>query len=146
MVKLKAEKTEFETIAMGHKFKAVGQGKLDKEKDEHFWCQFCGGRGEKYVVIERDDGRRFLVGRTCLGRVGLEYVHSLPEATIKKSEMVKRVAPKKPATPKKVVRKTGTIPAEKPAPEPKVKKVTEKEVKEKEASDTEMDELFDEVK
>lgn len=65
----KAKHSCYEDIVTGHKFELVGNYYMPE--DEYTWCAFCGGRLKKAIEIKRDDGKKFKVGETCLGNVGL---------------------------------------------------------------------------
>jgi len=127
--------TSFADVAVGHKFEIV---KVDTvPKGECFHCAFCGGRGIHFVKLRRDDGGFYKVGKTCLGRVGLEL-----------KEEVKKPAPKvaKKATKKKVEVKTKKkveVAKKQPPKEVSKKKVTKLE--KGEMSDDELQDLLSEL-
>jgi len=58
---------EFTSIVLGHSFETIEVG----TQSQYFWCAFCGSRAKYFILIEREDGRRFKVGRTCLEKIGL---------------------------------------------------------------------------
>jgi hypothetical protein len=65
------EREPYEDIVTGHKFHVVNTGTIEGYPKEAFWCAFCGGKGKNFVRIKRDDGKDYLVGKTCLRNVGL---------------------------------------------------------------------------
>jgi hypothetical protein len=65
----KPEYPSYEKLGGGHTFEVTDYGKLPE--GTHFWCAFCGGRLYEFIEIKRDDGKKYKVGETCLGRVGL---------------------------------------------------------------------------
>jgi len=65
----KPERIPFLELVTGHSFEVTDMGKMPK--DEYFWCAFCGGRGQKFIEIKREDKKKFKVGGRCLGRIGL---------------------------------------------------------------------------
>jgi len=93
-INLGGKRPTFEEIALGHTFKLVGQGRI--ERPEAFHCAFCGGKGQNFCLIERDDGENYKVGANCLQRVGLALKKSTPK--------LKRID--KTSTPKKIEQET----------------------------------------
>jgi len=136
----KSKRPTFEEVVFDATFKVVGAG--DMPKGEHFWCSFCGGRGIHFVLLERNDGQAFKVGRTCLGRVGLELPKSVKKVTIrrigiekKKAEEVKKPEKVEEKKPEKVEKKTGKIEKKKP----------DQVSKEKETSPEDIEDLFEDL-
>jgi ribosomal protein L44E len=66
----------FLELVTGHKFKVIDVVTLPKEN--HSWCAFCKGRLYTYIEIEREDKKKFWVGKRCLGKVGLT-MNDMPE-------------------------------------------------------------------
>lgn len=64
-----AKKTSFADLVVGHTFTFVERG--ERGRDNKFKCSFCGGAGIHWVKVRRDDGVEFLIGNTCLTKVGL---------------------------------------------------------------------------
>jgi len=60
---------KFADIVVGHTFTFVESGVNPKENK--FACAFCGGLGIHWVKVRRDDGAEYLIGNTCLTKVGL---------------------------------------------------------------------------
>jgi len=78
----KGKKISFEELTVGHVFTFDSRLRL-KEKD-YFWCEFCGGRGQKIVRLKRDDGLIVEVGERCMSKVkyvvpeGMQTEETLP--------------------------------------------------------------------
>lgn len=88
---MKSKKPTFEEVAFDATFKIVGVEVLQQE-EKYAWCSFCGGRLRHPVLLERNDGKAFRVGKTCIGRVGLELTGS--EKTVVKRKRPKVAEPK----------------------------------------------------
>jgi len=122
------DKPNFAEIIQDAKFEVVGAGTMPE--GEHFWCSFCGGRGIHFVLVKKlTDNTTWKVGKTCLGRVGLELPKSVKKVVIKregKKEPVKVAEKKEPV--KVAEKKAESEPKEKEAKKPKVEKLKKEEV------------------
>ena len=81
----------YEEVTYDKTFRIVGVEVLQQE-EKYAWCSFCGGRLRHPVLLERNDGKAFRVGKTCIGRVGLELTGS--EKTVVKRKRPKEAKPK----------------------------------------------------
>jgi len=88
---MKSKKPTFEEVAFDATFKIVGVEVL-RQEEKYAWCSFCGGRLRHPVLLERNAGTAFRVGKTCIGRVGLELTGS--EKTVWKRKRPKEAKPK----------------------------------------------------
>ncbi len=87
----KSKRPTYEEVVFDASFKIVGVEVLQQE-EKYAWCSFCGGRLRHPVLLERNDGQAFRVGKTCIGRVGLELTGS--EKTVWRRKHRKVAEPK----------------------------------------------------
>lgn len=82
---LTPRKLTCEDIVIGHKFELTDAGRAD------FHCALCGGRGVRWYEVTRDDGKKFKVGRSCLGRVAIAVTKEFDDKTSKQPAKKKKV-------------------------------------------------------
>jgi hypothetical protein len=82
---LKSKRLSCEDIVIGHKFELTDAGRAD------FHCALCGGKGVRWYEVTRDDGKKFKVGRNCLGRARLKATPELDEKTAKHPKKKRKV-------------------------------------------------------
>jgi len=63
----KSKRISFADLTVGHSFVILHTGKMPEGK--WIWCAFCGGRMKYFVELQRDDGVKMKVGKTCVGKV-----------------------------------------------------------------------------
>lgn len=129
------DKQGFAEIIHDAKFEVVGAGTMPE--GEHFWCSFCGGRGIHFVLLKRlTDNTTWKVGKTCIGRVGLELPKSVKKVVIKRDVAAEVVGKRAPKTPEEREERQRVLdkkraksePKEKEAKKPKVEKLKKEEV------------------
>lgn len=120
----KVKKPLFAEIRYGHTFvlEAFGRAK----EGEFFHCAFGGCRMEYFILLCRNDGARYKVGRTCCGKVGLELPSELAKVKLAKGEI--RYLSEKKSTQKEVK----AVPKETSKPEVKIMpgKLSKEEIRE----------------
>lgn len=92
---------KFADIIVGHTFAYVESGQIPKDQPK-FKCSFCGGEGRNWVKIRRDDGVEYLIGNTCLTKVGLSQYAKKGTVAAKKPKKVIAEAASDTPTPKEI--------------------------------------------
>jgi len=62
---------ELDSLVYRYRFKIIGKKTIPKGEPK-VKCDFCGGWCRHYLEIERNDGIRFRVGKTCFRRAHLD--------------------------------------------------------------------------